>query len=290
MQCFAGASSLVPYPRGQSHRQLTLSCILNNLLSCGFCCVSYKDSLVLFLSSLQSCSYTDLPQEQFWGELKNICGLEEAVAVSQDSWVCWTDLSFMKLQVQFRFYHEISLEYQLYLWRILEWASLYWLVTALLPPLQLCWPTVITEVTDLEGSPVCAEKLVSLFLAPWISWANQRQCIPVQTLINSWRWALIFVPYPAPAITQLPKASGTCSSDSEIKLVLWYSGLKCCQVLYICTVDFSETLNSGFWIFLLGLRCLTRVIHTWWSLATIFPQHYLPRTVQGIMESNITML
>lgn len=36
-----------------------------------------KDSLVLFLSSLQSSSYTDLPQGQFVSELKIFVALKE---------------------------------------------------------------------------------------------------------------------------------------------------------------------------------------------------------------------
>lgn len=36
-----------------------------------------KDSLVLFLSSLQSSSYTDLPQGQFVSELKTSVALKE---------------------------------------------------------------------------------------------------------------------------------------------------------------------------------------------------------------------
>lgn len=94
VQCFAGASSLVPYPRGQSHRQLTLSCILNNLWSSGFCCGSYKDSLVLFLSSLQSCSYTGLPQGQFWSELKTFVAFKkQQLCLSTAEWVGQTLIS-----------------------------------------------------------------------------------------------------------------------------------------------------------------------------------------------------
>lgn len=68
--------------------------------------------------------------------------------------------------------HEIGLEYQLFLRRFLEWASIYWLVTAVVPPLLPCWPTVIEEVMDPEESPTCAGKLVSLFPPLWISWTN----------------------------------------------------------------------------------------------------------------------
>lgn len=54
--------------------------------------------------------------------------------------------------------------------------------TAFFPPLQPCWPAVIGEVMDPEESPTCAEKLLTLFPALRISWANHRYCISLQTL------------------------------------------------------------------------------------------------------------
>lgn len=62
-----------------------------------------KDSLVLFLSSLQAVPTLHRLASGTVGEwAKNICGLKGAVSVSQDSYKGWTELSFIKLQ--FRFY------------------------------------------------------------------------------------------------------------------------------------------------------------------------------------------